>query len=399
VRTQCGDYCVERASVALSNETALSKGSLMRVLSVDGETFLKAARDLAPEIVAVRDDIESACSLPKSLVEKMRSARMFELWLPQTFGGPALHPLDFLPIIEELSGADGSAGWCATIGSVYSLLAGNLNEAAAREIFVDRAIVAGSVNPTGKAVVVDDGYRVSGRWGYGSGIKYGEWTLGNCIVHDETGPRRLPSGAPEMLFMFFPTAEVEVIDTWRVGGLRGTGSHDFAVDNLFVPARRAMQAFAATGVQAGTLYRMPILSLFCFALAAVTLGIARSALNEFVKIATAKIPMGSQTLLRDRPSAQSDVARAGSMVRAARAGLVEAVGAQGGDRRGPPGVACRARRGQACDDVCGRSLRPCHRTRLQRGGWQRDSRKRASRPLPPRRARSRAAHRSDDRKL
>jgi alkylation response protein AidB-like acyl-CoA dehydrogenase len=89
-----------------------------------------------------------------------------------------------------------------------------------------------------------------------------------------------------------------------------------------------MPAFAATGVQPGTLYRMPILSLFCFALAAVTLGIARSAIDEFVKIATAKIPMGSQTLLRDRPSAQSDVARAESILRAARAAMAEAIAAQ-----------------------------------------------------------------------
>jgi hypothetical protein len=97
---------------------------------------------------------------------KKCAPRMFEPWLPEAFGGPALHPLDFLPIIEELSGADGSAGWCATIGSVHSLLAGSLNEAAAREILANQAIVAGTVNPTGKAVVVDDGYRASGRWDY-----------------------------------------------------------------------------------------------------------------------------------------------------------------------------------------------------------------------------------------
>jgi alkylation response protein AidB-like acyl-CoA dehydrogenase len=297
----------------------------MWALSADGQTILHAARDLAPEILAVRDEIESARRIPDPLVEKMRSARMFELWLPQDYGGPALHPLDFLPIIEELSGADGAVGWCATVASVFSLLAGGLNEAAAREIFVNRAIVAGTINPTGKAVIVDDGYCVSGRWSYGSGIAHSEWMLGNCIVHDETGPRRLASGAPEMQFLFFPTAAAEVIDTWRVGGLRGTGSHDFAVENLFVPARRAMPAFATIGVQAGTLYRMPILSLFCLALAAVTLGIARCAINEFVKIATAKIPMGSQALLRDRPSAQSDVARAEAKLRASRALLVEAV--------------------------------------------------------------------------
>ena len=81
----------------------------------------------------------------------MRTAQLFELWLPKTFGGPELHPVDFLYVIEELSRADGSAGWCATVHGVYSLLAGSLNEIAAREIFDDHAIVAGTINPTGKS--------------------------------------------------------------------------------------------------------------------------------------------------------------------------------------------------------------------------------------------------------
>jgi alkylation response protein AidB-like acyl-CoA dehydrogenase len=300
----------------------------MRTVSADGERLLRAARNLAPKILAVRDEIESERRLPERLVEDLRAAHLFELWLPEALGGPALHPLDFLPIIEALSGADGSAGWCAIIGSAYSLFAGSLNEPAAREIFADHAIVAGTINPTGKAAIVDGGYRVTGRWAYGSGIDHSQWVLGNCVVHDDAGPRRLPSGAPDMRFMFFPRADVAVIDTWRVGGLRGTGSHDFTVEGLFVPAYRTMPAFAALGLQPGTLYRMPLLSLLCFALAAVTLGIARSAIGAFVEFATSKVPMGSQVLLRDRPSAQADVARAEAMVRAARAAVVEAIETQ-----------------------------------------------------------------------
>jgi alkylation response protein AidB-like acyl-CoA dehydrogenase len=263
--------------------------------------------------------------LPWSLVETMRTAQLFELWLPKTFGGPELHPVDFLYVIEELSRADGSAGWCATVHGVYSLLAGSLNEIAAREIFDDHAIVAGTINPTGKATVVDDGYIVSGRWGYGSGIAHSMWTVGNCVVHDETGPRRLPSGVAEMRFMFFPTTAAEIIDTWRVSGMRGTGSHDFRVEDLSVPGAHSMPAFVAQGTQPGTLYRMPIISLFAFALAAVTLGIARAAIDSFVELAGAKTPIGSAALLRDKPSAQTEIGRAEAMVRAARAFLVEAV--------------------------------------------------------------------------
>ena len=316
----------------------------MRAMSNDGAKLLEAARGLRAEILAVRDNIESERRLPDGLVEKLRGAQLFELWLPQKFGGPALHPLDFLPVVEELARADGSVGWCATVSAVFSLLAGGLQEEVAREIFGDRAVVAGTINPTGKAVAADGGFRVTGRWGYGSGISHSRWVLGNCVVHDDDGPRRQPNGAPEMRFMFFPKEQVEVIDTWRVGGLRGTGSHDFAVENLFVPAQRSMPAFATVGVQDGSLYRVPIISLFCVSLAAVTLGLARAAVDAFVELAGAKIPAGGQALLRDKPSAQIDVARAEAMLRAARAGLVEAIETQWEEVSAgqPPSLAARA---------------------------------------------------------
>jgi alkylation response protein AidB-like acyl-CoA dehydrogenase len=127
--------------------------------------------------------------------------------------------------------------------------------------------------------------------------------------------------------------------------LRGTGSHDFAIDHVFVPEAQSLPAFATRSVQPGTLYRVPILSLFCFALAAVVLGNARAALQAFVEIASGKVPMGTQTLLRERPSAQADLARAEALLRAARAGLLEAIERQwdeieSGD---PPSLDGRAR--------------------------------------------------------
>ena len=300
----------------------------MRAISADGEGLVRAARDLAPDILATRDEIERDRRLPEPLVEKMRAAGFFELWLPEVFGGPALHPQDFLAVVEELSAADGSAGWCAMIGSSWSLLAGSLNEIDAREIFANRAIVVGSVNPTGKAVIVDGGYRVSGRWSYGSGIAHCQWVASGCVVHDEAGPRRLPGGGLETRFVVVPKSDVEVIDTWRVGGLRGSGSQDYAIESVFVPAGRTMPGFEAQGVQPGALYRMPIPSLFPWVLAAVTVGVARAAIDAFIELAAMKTPASSQTLLRDKPVAQSAVGRADATLRAARAGLIDAIEAQ-----------------------------------------------------------------------
>ena len=128
--------------------------------------------------------------------------------------------------------------------------------------------------------------------------------------------------------MFFPRSQVEIVDTWHVGGMRGTGSHDFQVDDLFVPMDRSIPAFASLGAQPGTLFRAPLISLFVVALAAVTLGIARAALDALYELAGTKTPMGSAVLLRDKPVAQSAAARAESLVQAARAFVFSAIGEQ-----------------------------------------------------------------------
>jgi alkylation response protein AidB-like acyl-CoA dehydrogenase len=203
-----------------------------------------------------------------------------------------------------------------------------LPERSAREIFGKHGIVAGSVNPTGRADAVAGGFRASGRWGYASGIGHADWILANCIIHEDGKPRRTASGAPDMRFLFLPRGAVEVLDTWHVSGLMGTGSHDFQVADVFVPEAFAIPAFAAAPRLPGTLYRIPPISLFCVALASVVLGIARAAMNALVTLAAAKTPMGSTETLRDKPIAQLQVARAEALIRAARAHLIEAINAQ-----------------------------------------------------------------------
>jgi alkylation response protein AidB-like acyl-CoA dehydrogenase len=292
------------------------------------QALLRAATELGPDILAVRDSIDRDSALPPTLVEKLRSAQLFHLWLPEAFGGPQLHPLDFLRVVEILARADGSVGWCVANAGVLSLLSGSMPALGAGEIFGTGAIVAGAANPMGKAAAVDGGFRVSGRWSYGTGISHSDWIGANSVVLDGEAPRLRPTGFPEMRFMFFPKSAVEVIDNWNVSGMRGTGSHDFTVADTFVPNSHTAPAFVAAPQQPGTLYRIPPLSLFVLALAAVTLGIARAAIDALEDLAKAKTPVRSKLLLRDLPSAQVAMARAESLVRAARALIVEAIAAQ-----------------------------------------------------------------------
>jgi indole-3-acetate monooxygenase len=290
----------------------------------DAEAFVRAARALAPTIRELRADIERDRSLPAPLVKRMAETGFFSLWLARALGGPELNTVDYLRVIEELSRADGAVGWCTMVSAGYSRLSGYLDDGVAREIFGDGStIVAGTINPTGKAMVVPGGFCVSGRWSYGSFIGHSTWTVGSSVIHDNEGPRRGPDGAPDMRLMLFPTSAVEIIDTWRVGGLRGTGSHDFHVSDLFVPDDHAIAAFTAKPVRPGTLYAAPFITVFAMAIASVPLGIARAAIEAFVALAEAKTPMGGASRLRDKASAQADVGKAEALLRSARAFLVE----------------------------------------------------------------------------
>lgn len=292
----------------------------------DADGFVRAARELMPAIRAVRADIDRERTLPAPLVRQMAETGFFSIWLARSLGGPELTTLEFLRIIEELSRADGAAGWCAMVSAGYSRLSGYLPDAVAREIFGDGStIVAGTINPTGKAVAVPGGYRVSGSWNFGSFIKHSAWTVGSGVIYENDAPRRGSDGAPDMRLMLFPTRDIEILDTWHVGGLRGTGSHDFRVKDLFVPEERAIDAFTAKPVRPGTLFAAPFITVFQMALASVPLGIARAAIDGFAALAEGKTPIGSSSRLREKASAQADVGKAEALLRSARAFLVESL--------------------------------------------------------------------------
>jgi alkylation response protein AidB-like acyl-CoA dehydrogenase len=297
--------------------------SIDAAAAADAARLIQAAHDLGPTIVGMRAEIERERRLPSSLVERLRDLGFFSLWLARSFGGPELSLSDFVRVIETLARWDGSVAWCVTNGGGYARFSGFLPEASARRIFVDeRAVVAGNMGPIGRAVPVPGGFQINGRWPYGSGITHSGWTLGGCVVLDGDTPRRGPDGAADTRILFFPTAAAEVIDTWEVGGLRGTGSHDYRVADLFV---RDDHAVAGNNpVLSGPLYALPRHTAFAVTIAAVPLGIARAALDALRELATAKIPRIGQAVLRDRPVVQAAVGRAEAALRAARAFLLKA---------------------------------------------------------------------------
>src|ERR1700761_5245144 len=271
--------------------------------------LLDAADRLAPAIETARHTIERERGLPKALVSSLRAAGLFKLWLARSLGGPELHLPEFAGVIERLAQADGSVGWCVSIGAAYSRFSGFMAESVARRIFVeDNAVIAGALAPGGKAVAVDGGFRLTGRWAFGSGIGHSEWAVGTSVILEDGQPRRTPTGAMDTRVMFFPTSAVEVIDTWDVGGMRGTGSHDYQVSDLFVPVDYAIPG--TEPVLRGPIYAISRHTVYPVAIAAVPLGIARAALQTFRALAGSRTPLIGTVLLRDKLTTQAAVGRA-----------------------------------------------------------------------------------------
>lgn len=290
---------------------------------------IAAAEALAPQIRAARDTIEAERSLPDDLVRTMAKAGLFQLHLPKSMGGPECDMLTAFRVIETLSRIEGAVGWCATISSTISFLMSRLATDVGIEMFGQPPDLrmAGSVRPEGETRAVEGGYRVRGRWNFASGVNHANWLYCSCRVIDADGPQLTPEGLPVVRVLLVPKEAVTVIDTWSVVGMRGTGSHDFVVDDVFVPEEHSFSPLQEVP-ESGTLYHPRLLLVGTSAATSGTaLGLARGAIDTFCDMAADTASTMSTTPLRDRALVQTRIAEAEAIVSAARAYIVSAVGA------------------------------------------------------------------------
>ena len=290
--------------------------------------ILDAVRALAPVIAARSEEIEQARRLPPDLVAQLRDAGCFRMLLPERLGGAGAGLTDHVAMVRELARADGSVGWTVLLNSSAPLIFGNLPVESFTAVFTENPdlALAGTFNPTGVATPEDGGYRVTGRWSFASGCQHADWLIAHCFVDD--------GRVPPLRMMMIPAADAEIIDTWSVAGMCGTGSHDFAVDGLFVADDRSFSVFEHGGLD-GPLWQVPELTYSSLQFANVTIGIAEGAVAEITTLASGKVP---HVLRRDpgRQPAVPEPSRRG--------------------RRPPPRGTSAARRRHRGD--CGRSRRP-----------------------------------------
>lgn len=291
---------------------------------------LAAADELARLVAPRVDEIEQNRFLPQDIADHAARLGLHRMFIPASIGGLEAHPKVLVDVAERLARVDGSTAWCVFIGATSGMTAAFLGEAEARAAFGDpMSIAAGVFAPRGKAVhAVENGvsgYRVSGRWQWGSGSRNARTIMGGAFIMGEDGkPEMSPEGVPQNRMMVFERQQVTLHDTWRVAGLCGTGSTDFEVSDVFVPATRAPSLISDRPVSR-PLYCFPTFGLLGIGIAAVALGLARGSIEALVELAGGKTPQGSSKPLALRAKAQLDVSEAEALTRSARAYLTETI--------------------------------------------------------------------------
>lgn len=282
------------------------------------EGVLRAVHHLAPTIATRAGEIEAARRVPSDLLDALVGAGCFRMLLPTTHGGAATDLPTAMRVLETLATADASVAWTVGIGAASWLDLVGLPRASFDRIVgvAPEVIVAGVFRPAGTAMPVDGGYRVSGRWSFASGCEHATWIYGNCI---ETAGVTEEDGPPQMRIAVFSPSEVTIEDTWHVSGLRGTGSHHFRVDDVFVPIDRTLDPLEDPPSLDEPIIRAPLLTVLSLAVASIALGVGRAALDDIVALATGKVPMLAGGPLATNPLFQHELATAETELRAARA--------------------------------------------------------------------------------
>ena len=292
------------------------------------DELLAGIRASREKFESAGDRAEELRTLPHDAVAMLRTLGLFWLKTPAELGGTPLPPVEFCDVIEELAYIDTSTAWAAMIGAGCNGLTGGwLPEDGARRIFGTgdgvRPVVAGQLAPRGTGHPVSGGYLVSGRWAFSSGIVHADWLIG-AFKPDSDGPggpggdEAAATGFPPMIVFLVPKDQAEVIDNWHVAGLQGTGSLDFSLDGVFVPADMTYQ-LGTPAVRGGDLFRLGMPAFVSNEVPPLAIGLARRALDDMTELAThtARFPGGPT--VSERAVFHKELGRAETRIKAARA--------------------------------------------------------------------------------
>jgi alkylation response protein AidB-like acyl-CoA dehydrogenase len=265
------------------------------------------AEDLIPLISKLRHTTENNRCIAEPIVQALRQSDLCRMLLDT--GTPSQYtPEEWLRVLETLAGAEASVSWLVWNNTLPCFWARFLDDAGRARVFGDSSrLFAGSTRPTGRAVITQGGFRLSGRWSLVSGCELADYVHLMSLVHEDGVPRMLALGQPDLRVLLVPKGRYAILDTWHVGGLRGSGSHDVVVDDVFVPIEDSV-APAPPVANNSPLAQLPIIPMMIAGIGAQFLGMARSALAVTIEILRNKVSVDPGMSIRERPSVLADIA-------------------------------------------------------------------------------------------
>ena len=284
------------------------------------ERLIDQAHDLASTVAPAVSRIDNERRIPEDIIRPIIDAGFFRLLLPKSLGGTELPHPEFLKIVRIFAEADASVGWCINQNNVFSTNAVRVNRSVAEEIWGNPQTVVTNGPPRSgtKAVKTNDGYLLTGTWDFSSGISHATWVAALTPIHESDG-----TATKEMRILLIPKSQIEIIDQWFVGGLRGTASLSFKTENLFVPAERSYGQEEPSS-EPGSLYVIHTTPMFASGFATVALGVARTALNFAIDLTKRKTIQGATSILSADMTTQRMIGEAEASWNSARTFLDEA---------------------------------------------------------------------------
>jgi alkylation response protein AidB-like acyl-CoA dehydrogenase len=277
--------------------------------------------DILPAIAALADRSEQERRVPPESIEMLKKVGAFKILQPKRFGGAEADLQMFYDITAAIGSACASTGWVSGVCGSHQWVVSQFSERAQCDVWEDapETLVSGTYAPTGTAMPVNGGYRLSGAWGFASGCDHAGWHFAGAAIEPAA------NGARETAFFLVPANEVTFKDTWFSSGLRGTGSKDAEIDGAFVPDHRVLRlgdilAMDTPGLSANSssLYRVPFFSVVPLGIVAPIVGATRRAIEIFIASSRDRVPrggaMGNANKVADSPILQSKVAEALGML-------------------------------------------------------------------------------------
>jgi 3-hydroxy-9,10-secoandrosta-1,3,5(10)-triene-9,17-dione monooxygenase len=274
--------------------------------------------ELLPVLRERAQEAEDSRAVPAESVKALQETGFFRLLQPTAFGGYEAHPLDFYTAVRLIASACGSTGWVSSVLGVHPWHLGLFPPEAQQEVWgVDQATrISSSYAPTGKARAVDGGHQVSGRWSFSSGCDHATWVfLGQIVTDEENRPT-------DFRTFLLPRSQYAIDDVWDTVGLRGTGSNDILVEDVFVPLHRSLSFIDVTKLvvpgqelNTGPLYRLPYGSVFPYSITTPVIGMATGAYEAHVAYTRERVRVAyvGQKAAQD-PFAQVRVAEAAAEI-------------------------------------------------------------------------------------